>query len=357
MPTTPLYHLPALHQPSNECSSLVAPLLPTDAAIITDMQDALLALKHQLACPASNDLLAHLEAACTALSTVDQDAALSIQPGDEGGLIAGGVLTASMLVPVLKNAGRARDADLSDAIMECCGVLSALLTGHGEHTIRLGMGVTGKPPLSLRTTPQGWNTGTRLWPAARLAIGALTSGWQRLQVQGRSVLEIGCGLAAAGLACAVLGASPVWLTDCDESALAMAERNAALNDVYKSCRFAKLDFMAPPTPPQHDGTTATPACDMPRTFDLVVACDVLYDWNASWRETVSAVEKYLAAGPDSRALCCFGTQKRSQAARGAVENFENAARRGDACGLRLISTEEVGDDGHEGIRMLLLGRV
>ena len=352
MDPAPLYYLPVLHQPSNDCNSLIAPLLPTDERAISDMVEALTKLTCQLTLPVSHALLALLENACTALSMIDQDAALSIQPGEEGGLIAGNILTASMLVAVLKRAGRAEDAELGEATMECCGVLTALLSGHGEHTLRIGLTASGRPPLALRCVPQGWCTGTRLWPASRLAIGALAAGWQGLRVDGRSVLEIGCGLAAAGLACAALGASPVWLTDCDEAALAMAEGNARLNGVDGACRVAHLDFMA--AAPLTDANDAT--SEMPHTFDVVVACDVLYDWNGSWRETLGAIARYLAVSPDSRALCCFGTQKRSEAARGAVADFTHAVHCGDACGLRLIASESIGEDGQEGVRMLLLER-
>ena len=368
---TPLYYLPVLHQPSNDCSTLIAPLLKADDKSADDMREVLLSLAQRLDGPTptmSASLLAHLEAAINAMNAVDQDTALSVQPGEDGGLIAGGVLSSSMLVPVMKHACRAEDAELGEAIFECCGVLVGLCSGHGEHTLRLGLAPSSRPPLMLRCVPQGWGTGTRLWPAARLAIGALAAGWQGLALEGRSVLELGCGLAAVGLACASLGASNVWLTDFDKDALALAKRNVQLNGVGASCRVAPLDFMAdvPATPhdcAHHDGARDGASArldvdEMPAAFDLVVACDVLYDWDASWRETLGGIARYLAAGPHSRALCCFGTQKRSEVARRAVDDFTSAARAGvDACGLRLIASETVDEDGGEGVRMLLLQRV
>ena len=51
----------------------------------------------------------------------------------------------------------------------------------------------------------GLGTGLRLWPVARLAIGACAAQWAGLRVAGKSVLELGCGCGAVGLACAALG--------------------------------------------------------------------------------------------------------------------------------------------------------
>ena len=91
-------------------------------------------------------------------------------------------------------------------------------------------------------------------------------------MEGQRVLELGCGTAAAGLACAALGASTVWLTDIDDDALAFAARNAALNGLRASV--ARLDFLAASAPDAAARAASHPP-GMPETFDLVLACDVL----------------------------------------------------------------------------------
>ena len=347
------YYLPVLHQPSNSCSSLIAPLLCADKAVLDHLRAAVQELVDHIGLdlPMSSaaDLLTFVLAVVAAMSEVEQDDCLSEREDAEGGLVACGLLTSSMCVPLLRKASRLMDADLSDRLVEATGVLTAQLSGHGEHTMRIGLG-DARAPLRLRCVPQGWCTGTRLWPAARLAIGACTAGWERLDVRGASVVEIGCGTAACGLACAALGASTVWLTDWDDDALSIARRNAEHNGLGAQCQTAKLDFMQ-----GFPDASARPA-GMPRTFDLVLAADVLYDWSGSWRETLEAVASYLdLSNRGARALCVFGQQKRSEAARAACDEFDQAVRRG-AAGLRLIASEDVTEEGHEeeGIRMLLL---
>ena len=74
---------------------------------------------------------------------------------------------------------------------------------------------------------------------------------------------------------------------------------------------------------------------------------------------MQAVARYLDQRTGrSRALCCFGHQKRSEQAHLAVEQFERACRAGDG-ELRLVASAEVRErDGGDGcaLRMLLLAR-
>ena len=105
------------------------------------------------------------------------------------------------------------------------------------------------------------------------------------------------------------------------------------------------------------GFKRSPHAD-PRQLTRVRACvsSLADDWSGSWRETLEAVASYVdVSNRDARALCVFGQQKRSEAARAACDEFDRAVRRG-AAGLRLLASEEVSEAGHdeEGIRMLLL---
>lgn len=96
-----------------------------------------------------------------------------------------------------------------------------------------------------------------LWPSGR-ALARHVAG---LDLEGRTVLELGCGLGLPSLAAARRGAD-VTATDWAEDALALLRRNAARNGV--SLRLLPLRW-------------DTPAALSGATFDLVLAADVLYE--------------------------------------------------------------------------------
>lgn len=335
------------------------------------LRSRLLSLRHLLTIHPENEMHAeHAEEACAALLAVDQESALCVaaqpisgrdekqhaiadrrigsgeQAGDE-------TLTASMLVPLLRRACLIDDQALMSRTLDAVGTLTASLSGHGEHTLRVALGPL-RQPLLLQTRPMGLTTGLRLWPVARLAIGALVAEWAGLAVKGCSVLEIGCGTGAVGLACAALGASSVWLTDIDDGSLALAAANAELNGMGAMVHVAKLDMLE-----ARDLAAAKSARLLP-CFDVVLAVDVLYGWESRADEALLAVGRYLdSQSTAARALCCFGQTKRSDAARRVVAEFERitAGRGCCASGLRCIAREEVPGEGPaDGFLMLLLAR-
>lgn len=77
-----------------------------------------------------------------------------------------------------------------------------------------------------RCDPPFW---AAVWPAARVLAGYLLA--QPDCVAGRTVLDLGCGGAVAGIAAAKAGASAVIANDIDPAALHVAQLNAAANDV------------------------------------------------------------------------------------------------------------------------------
>jgi predicted nicotinamide N-methyase len=83
-----------------------------------------------------------------------------------------------------------------------------------------------------------------------------------MALHGRSLVELGCGLAAPSIAAARAGAS-VLATDACEEALALVRRNAAANSV--SVETAQVDWTEP-----GDLVARAP-------FDLVLGADVLYE--------------------------------------------------------------------------------
>jgi predicted nicotinamide N-methyase len=97
-----------------------------------------------------------------------------------------------------------------------------------------------------------------VWPAARLTAAYL--GMHPEAAAGKVVLDFGCGGGVAGLAAAKAGAASVIANDIDPAALAMAERNAALNGLDLSSKCENL-LSRPPDP----------------EWNLVLVADLFYE--------------------------------------------------------------------------------
>jgi predicted nicotinamide N-methyase len=91
---------------------------------------------------------------------------------------------------------------------------------------------------------------------------ALARELDRVELRGRRVVELGCGLAVPSLAAARAGAA-VLATDACAQPLALVARNAGANGV--NVETAKVDWTSP-------GELLARA-----PFDLVLAADVLYE--------------------------------------------------------------------------------
>lgn len=99
-----------------------------------------------------------------------------------------------------------------------------------------------------------------VWPAARALAGKLARRGQELA--GKSVLELGCGLALPALVAARLGAR-VTATDLHPDVPGFLARNLERNDLAPDAiEYRELDWRA---------------SGLGRRFDLVVASDVLYE--------------------------------------------------------------------------------
>jgi predicted nicotinamide N-methyase len=97
-----------------------------------------------------------------------------------------------------------------------------------------------------------------LWPSAL----SLARAAGRLDLRGKRIVELGCGLALPSVVAALAGAR-VLATDWSEDALAFARRNARLNGAYVEtlrCSWAEPGVLLPRAP-----------------FDLALASDVLYE--------------------------------------------------------------------------------
>ena len=86
--------------------------------------------------------------------------------------------------------------------------------------------------------------GTGHHATTRLTLHAL----QSIELNGRSVLDIGCGSGVLAIAALSLGARSALGVDIDPDALANARENAGLNSVAHTVRFDERDFRDLSTP-------------------------------------------------------------------------------------------------------------
>ena len=84
-----------------------------------------------------------------------------------------------------------------------------------------------------------------LWPAARMLAKAVVREPWDTYPQPVRVLEVGCGLGLAGVAC-LARRLHVTFSDVDETALTFAAANARLNGFAAGFRTMPLDFRSPP---------------------------------------------------------------------------------------------------------------
>jgi len=141
-------------------------------------------------------------------------------------------------------------------------------------------------------------TGCRLWSSSYALVEYLSC--HAHLVRDKSVIELGAGVGACGLACASLGAESVTITDRDDATLALAHANALRNgwfDGTRACEVSvrRLDW--------GDATTYDARAD---GYDLVIAADVVY-LEEHARELASAVSAHV--GASGKFVCAFGVRK------------------------------------------------
>jgi 2-polyprenyl-3-methyl-5-hydroxy-6-metoxy-1,4-benzoquinol methylase len=133
-------------------------------------------------------------------------------------------------------------------------------------------------------------TGSVVWSSSFVLAELLTRGAVPgipVNLEGRSVIELGAGLGLCSIVCAKLGASKILATDGSEGVVELLARNAQVNlplePSFKAMRLQWGDLEA--TAPLGK-------------FDIVVLADVTYGSNrGSWAALVATVQ----------ALCTKGT--------------------------------------------------
>jgi predicted nicotinamide N-methyase len=113
------------------------------------------------------------------------------------------------------------------------------------------------------------------WPAA---LGLAEYLVLNEGVDGKRVLELGCGTAAPGIALERAGARVVC-TDYDPLALAMARYNAGINGCV-ALETHLLDWYCP---------------DLPESFDLLVGSEIVY-FEKSFSPLLSVMSRYTTPG-------------------------------------------------------------
>lgn len=114
-----------------------------------------------------------------------------------------------------------------------------------------------------------------LWPSS-VALAQHVA--QHLEVAGRRVLELGCGLGLVGVVAALRGGR-VLCTDYEADALAFARHNACRN-ACRQMRFRLVDWRRPA---------------LRRRYDYILASDVIYEAR-NFGPLVAVLQRYLARG-------------------------------------------------------------
>ena len=167
-------------------------------------------------------------------------------------------------------------------------------------------------------------TGSALWDAG-LALAAHLEGALRDRTS-LSVLEIGAGVGAAGLALTA-GGHDVLLTDFAPEVLGLLEANVRRNRLQRRAAVQKLDWNEPP-----------PLAVARRSWDMIVAADILYGLPSF--APLHRLLEHLCARPETRVIIACGNRQRGS--REDLTFFRELEQRGT---LSVVETAEVSGAG------------
>ena len=126
-------------------------------------------------------------------------------------------------------------------------------------------------PESVDEAAHLYGAGDIVWPAS-VALARLVRHCPSF-VQGLSVLEVGCGLGASGLAAGLAGAAHVCSTDVDTEVLALVKQASIENDIMDVLTVQELNWSEAATAESAESVIALAS----GPFDVILGADVLYD--------------------------------------------------------------------------------
>jgi len=155
--------------------------------------------------------------------------------------------------------------DLADAAEQ---LIDALVMASRREVMRVF--VKGQEPLKVavaNSAQPDWtmSDGRYIHRESKALLELLLAG--RIEVHGKRVLELGCGLGVIGLACARLSASRVLLTDYDPDLLEACAESAKLNELDTVVSTARLDW--------NEVVGGNGNVDALGSFDLLLAAGVV----------------------------------------------------------------------------------
>lgn len=146
--------------------------------------------------------------------------------------------------------------------------------------------------------------GTVLWRAAAVLVDRAFLGEGAVPIEGRTCIELGCGLGVPGMACARLGAKSVALTE-QPSLVDLLTRNVEANFSTEDVRAVSFPWSRAGAASLKDDFCGGDC------FDVIVCCDCVYVplYGDSWILLLEAID--ALAGPHTDVL--ISLERRSTA--------------------------------------------
>ncbi|KJE93865.1 hypothetical protein, variant 1 [Capsaspora owczarzaki ATCC 30864] len=274
------------------------------------------------------------------------------------------ILAAALANPIPKQHEDTNEVDDEDEDDDPLVVLcSSIICNLSGPTARLPVTKTYPLPNGLQVVLRepdfadadvGWTT----WPATRCLTEWLVS--QPHLIRGKRIIEIGCGTAMAGIACALAGAEYVALTDYLPAIIKNTWVNLSLNglavkasqpaddqqqhanpdNLYTSNPDSPYETTPPATCSSHaHGTTdeVTRLKKLCHAFDLVVACECIYE--ESHCELVSRTLSFLLRNTPN-AECYVATPAHEQRRPGVIRFEQCMSQLGFKLRLEVTTVED-----------------
>ena len=166
-----------------------------------------------------------------------------------------------------------------------------------EIPVDVPIGSTGATLSIAEGTSGGF--GARMWPSAKTLVDHISAGVWPDQLEGKRVLELGCGVGLGGLAAGYVGADVV-LTDRDEAVLRRASENLQLNRQLIE-REGGSATVAPLT--WGHKRRMQDVLDKYGPFDFILGSDLLYS-RASYGDLLTTIAFFSLPGHTRTWLAC-----------------------------------------------------